>query len=209
MIQQVIAYYIGIFGRPDFTLERIMQTQPVLPALLLLAVTHLAVVLGIPFGLSALGIGSPYNEVISGFEVALLSGIVTIGLVHLVAGLAHGVVRLIGASGNYLGLLAAFGFISCVGIVVLPIALLHEWAMRQEGSATASNLLGIAVYPMLVLGLLIWTSVLGVLAVKKNYGVTTRVGLVAVVAAGGVALPVALILYATSFIAICTPMVGC
>ena len=105
---QVIAYYIGIFGRPDFTLERITQTQPVLPALLLLAVTHLAVVLGIPFGLPALGIGPPYNEAISGFEIALLSGIVTIGLVHLVAGLAHGVVRLTGGNGNYLGLLAAF-----------------------------------------------------------------------------------------------------
>ena len=209
MIQHLTALYIGIFARPNFTLEKIVQTRPVVPALLLVSLTHLAVALGIPFGLLVLGIGSPYNEAISGFEVALLSGIVTIGLVHVVAGIAHGVVRLIGTNGNYLSILAAFAFSGCIGIVVLPVGLLYEWAIRQEGTVIASSLLGITVYPMLVLGLLIWASVLGVLAMKRNYGVTTGMGLVAVVAAGGVALPVALILYAISFIAICTPMVGC
>ena len=209
MKQQVVALYVGIFVRPDFTLEKIAQTRPVLPALLLLAATHLLVVLGIPFGLPVIGIGSPYNEAIAGFEVAALSGIVTIGLVHLVAGIAHGVVRLTGGNGNYWGLLAALAVTGCVGIIALPGALLHEWAIREEGAAIVSTLLAIVGYPMLVLGLLVWASVLGVLAVKKNYGVTTGVGVVAVAMAGAIAVPAALILYLFSVLIPCPPFEGC
>lgn len=169
----------------------------------------MAIVLGIPFGLPFLGIGSPYNETISGFEVALLSGIVTIGLVHLLAAIAHSVVRLLRGSGNYLGLLAAFAFIGCVGIIVLPVGLLYEWAMRQEGTGIVTNVFPFGAYPTLVLGLLAWTSVLGVLAVKRNFGATTGVGLVAVLTAGALAMPVASVLYAFSILIPCPPMVGC
>ncbi len=195
--------YFGIFFKPDVTIQKIVQAKPVFLALLLLTMTHLAIVLGIPFGLPVMGIGSPYNEAISGFEVALLSGIVTIGLVHLMTGIAHGTVRLTGGKGNYLGLLAAFAFIGCFSIIILPLGLLYEWAMRQE------NALIVLGYPIMVPALLTWASVLGVLAVKRNYGAPAGIGVVAVVMAGALAMPFALILYALAVFIPCPPMVGC
>jgi hypothetical protein len=102
------------------------------------------------------------------------------------AGLIHGIARVLGGRGNFVGLLKLVGYAALVGLVALPVASADAF-LKLQGNAKAelyvaqlAGLLGVVIF--------LWQNALLVMATRRHYAISTERAVAAVIGPVGVAL---------------------
>jgi hypothetical protein len=159
MEKGILDTLVGVLARPISTIRSICQVRPIGWAIIVYLVISLvtAPVMVDPGMLAELGLpdlGWP----------AILVGWPIINIVSLVifTAIAHLVASLLGGKGNYWGLFSGFGFAGLPYIFAAPLAVIGLLPMVGTPLSVLGNF-----------GIIVWSIVLNILAVRENYLVST------------------------------------
>jgi hypothetical protein len=159
MEKGILDTLVGVLARPASTIRSVCEQRPIGWAIIVYLVISVVTAVTIidPRMLEELGlpeVGMP----------AMLVGIPIINIVTLVifTAIAHLVASLLGGKGNYWGLFSGFGFAALPNIFAAPLAVIGLLPMV----GTLLSVLG-------SLGIMVWSIVLTILAVRENYLVST------------------------------------
>jgi hypothetical protein len=159
MKKGILDTLIGVLARPISTIRSVCEQRPIGWAIIVyLVVSVVTTVAWIrPEMLAELGlpqVGMP----------AILVGISITNIVTLVifTAIAHLVASLLGGKGNYWGLFSGFGFAALPYIFAAPLAVIGLLTM-----------VGALISGLGSFGIMVWSIVLTILAVRENYLVST------------------------------------
>lgn len=159
MEKGVIETSVGVLARPKSTLRRISQERPIGWAIVVYLVVSLITTVAMtePELFEVLGIADPGMP-------AMFVGSAIIGIVALVlmTAICHLLASVLGAKGSFGGLFSAFGFAALPGIFVAPAEVLGLLPV------VGALLSGVGTF-----GVLVWSLVLTILAVRETYLVST------------------------------------
>jgi len=160
MEKGIIETLVGVLARPASTLRRVSQQQPIGLALLVYLVVNLittVVVLTEPRMLEELGLPD------FGMPVLLLgSSLISILALVILTAICHLVASVLGGRGSYGGLFSAFAFSALPGVFAAPSEVLGLLPVVGD------LLSGLGIF-----GILVWSLVLTILAVRETYTLTT------------------------------------
>ncbi len=171
MADKLLDWLFGILARPVDTLRTVAEARPVGWAILIYSsITILAAVTSF-YSLQAAGSWQEVNETF-GLSIPLglvIGGSIFLGLISLfiATGLLHLFARLFGGSGNYSGLLSAYGFAYFPMIISVPITVLAGFIGFIGG--IVSGLAGLA--------LSVWVFVLQVIALRESHRLSTGISI--------------------------------
>ena len=159
MQEDILETLIGVLARPTSTIHSICQQRPIgwaiivyLVVSLVSAITWIETGFYDPMGLPDLGMP------------AVLVGSLIINIITLVifTAICHLVASLLGGRGSYSGLFSGFGFASVPGIFVAPLAVIGMLPMVGPLLSVLGNF-----------GVIVWSLVLSILAIRENYLIST------------------------------------
>ena len=156
-LRRIAAWSVGVVVAPAQTLRIIATEKPVGVAVLVIIASA-----AITSGASGL-----FGNLSGIILRAVLGVFFVVPAIALTALFFHLTARAFGGRGAYAGLFTAFGFMSVVSVFTVPLA-----AVTALGGFT-----GAAVGTLVPMVALVWASVLAVIAVRENYGVTIRVAM--------------------------------
>lgn len=171
MADKLLDWLFGILARPVDTLRTVAEARPVVWAILIyISITIMAAVTSF-YSLQAAGSWQEVNEAF-GLSIPLglvIGGSIFLGLISLfiTTGLLHLFARLFGGSGNYGGLLSAYGFAYFPMIIGVPITVLAGFIGFIGG--IVSGLAGLA--------LSVWVLVLQVIALRESHRLSTGISI--------------------------------
>ena len=179
-LRTLLRWYIGLVIRPSPTIREIVERRPVwwglgtLISILLFdgAITFLAA----PF--IARGAIPDTQQILASVTatgVLLFSFVVFSALVHFVT-------RLLGGSGSFTGIVTAISFVSILQLFdsVYLVAAARLWAL-QDSTDGPTDVPTLALNVTIQVLVLAWTLAIVALAVRENYGLSTRSAAVSVV----------------------------
>ncbi|MCL0060027.1 YIP1 family protein [Dehalococcoidia bacterium] len=161
MQEDILETLIGVLARPTSTIHSICQQRPIGWAIIVyLVVSLVSAITWIETGFYDLeGMGLPDLGM-----PGILVGSLIINIITLVifTAICHLVASLLGGRGSYSGLFSGFGFASVPGIFVAPLAVIGMLPMVGPLLSVLGNF-----------GVIVWSLVLSILAIRENYLIST------------------------------------